>query len=84
MQALLGPLGEVSKVRKALVNAMVISVRLSTPFNLNALGKRACLFLNWSKMVFILVLPVRVLYGLVLRTSLGRAEDGESWIRASS
>jgi len=33
-------------------------------------------FLNWSKMVFILLLPVHVRYGLVLQSSLGRAEDG--------
>jgi len=35
-------------------------------------------------MVFILLLPVHVRYGLVLQSSLGRAEDGKSWIRASS
>jgi len=41
-------------------------------------------FLNWSKMVLILLSPVHVRYGLVLQSSLGRAEDGKSWIRASS
>ena len=35
-------------------------------------------------MVFILLLPVHVRYGLVLQSSLGRAEDGKSWILASS
>ena len=35
-------------------------------------------------MVLILFLPVHVRYGLVLQSSLGRAEDGKSWIRASS
>jgi hypothetical protein len=35
-------------------------------------------------MVFILVLPFHARYGLVLQSSLGSAEDGKSWIRASS
>ena len=42
------------------------------------------MFLNSSKMVFILLLPVHARYGLVLQSSLGRAEDGKSWIQASS
>lgn len=42
------------------------------------------MFLNRSKMVFVLLLPVHTRYGLVLQSRLGRAEDGESWIWASS
>ena len=39
MQALLGPLNEASNLRKAEVKAILISVRFSTPFSLNTLGR---------------------------------------------
>ena len=48
MQALLGPLDDESNLRNAEVRAILMSVRFSTPFSLDILGKGLIVLFAWG------------------------------------